>query len=150
MLETGLRSYSTSGCQSLNRAKVSYRAGVPECLWILLPSFPPLRTGLSAWWGKHNRGPEWGGGLWGASPHGAGAGRGVQGIAAGLVGSQHRSLGKIKKKTPAQKAVVVNAEMAGGFLGANLHIAGGIFPFESPSFLIFFSGVGFHGFHWAF
>lgn len=62
MLETGLRSYSTSGCQPLNGAKVSYRAGVPECLWILLSSFPPLRTGLSAGQGEDNRGPEWGGG----------------------------------------------------------------------------------------
>lgn len=46
--------------------------------------------------------------------------------------------GKNKKKKPTQKEGVVNAEMAGGFLGANLHIAGRIFPFESPSFLIFF------------
>lgn len=86
MLETGLRSYSTSGCQPLNRAKVSYRAGVPECLWILLPSFPPLHRGLSAWRGKHNHRPEWGGGIFQASPHGAAAGRGGQGIAAGVVG----------------------------------------------------------------
>lgn len=98
MLETGLRSYSTSGCQPLNRAKVSYQAGVPECLWILLPSFPPLRTGLSEWRGKHNHRPEWGGGLLQASPHGAEAGRGGQGIAAGVVGRQPGCLGKIKKK----------------------------------------------------
>lgn len=79
MLETGLRSYSTSGCQPLNRAKVSYRAGVPELLWILLPSFPPLCTGLSVQWWEHNRRPEWGDGRLGASPHSTRAGRGVRG-----------------------------------------------------------------------
>lgn len=111
MLETGLRSYSTSGCQPLNRGKVSYRPGVPECLWILLPSFPPLCTGLSVWQGKHNHCPEWGGGLSQASPRGAEAGRRGQGIAVHVVGRQSGCFGKMKER----KAMVVSAEVAERF-----------------------------------
>lgn len=115
-----------------------------------LPSFPPLLTGLSACWGEHNHGPEWGGGSGEHRPTAQEPGEGVRAL---LMGSQHSSLGKttkIKFKIIFKKQwwCWIDAEMAGGFLGAHLYIKRRIFSFESPKlgFLIFF--FFWHGISW--